>query len=88
MSGDDEFEGDNADWGIEELDPTSTSEIIEALRAETPEKQAIRRASAVNRARHIGLTWKSIAEHLEMTPAGVQRAPGVDSPWNSKKEEA
>lgn len=70
------------------VESPGTLGVIEALRAETPTLQAERRASAVNHARQAGFTWKSIAEHLEMTPAGVQRAPGVDSPWNKKKEEA
>ena len=44
-----------------------------------------RRASIIDEARRQGWTWEEIAEVLGMSPAGVQRAPYVSSPWNEKK---
>jgi FixJ family two-component response regulator len=43
------------------------------------------RAKAINEAKAAGATWRAIAAQLGMSEVGVQRAPGVDSPWNQRR---
>ena len=42
------------------------------------------RAAAINAARAAGLTWRKIAIEIDMTEVGIQRIPGVNSPWNAR----
>lgn len=69
-------------------DTMTQHDITAQLRSLSPEAVTQARVDAINAGRSIGMTWRTIAESLNMTQTGIQRIPGVRSPWNERKGQA
>ena len=67
----------------EDLEKYRLDQFTEQLNAAAAPLYAAR-AATINAARTEGLTWRKIASILDMAEVSVQRAPGVDSPWNAR----